>query len=264
MRQTSRPPGAARGTADLRTFALEWAHRGRPVFPARLNKAPYTPNGLLDATTDPEAVQDWWRRWPGANVALRTGEPSRLVVLDVDGHEGADALHALERDRGGLPVTTSVKTPRGGHHFYFEWPGAPVNTTAGAIAPGLDVRADGGYVLVPPSRTEHGKYEWDAEVPPAPMPPWLHEMAGKPGRPEGAPPELRKSIRDGIPEGSRNAELTRLTGYLLRRFVPVDLAADLVGLVNQSCCRPPLPECEVDRIIDSIAGREWRRRERAR
>jgi hypothetical protein len=67
---------------------------------------------------------------------------------------------------------------------------------------------------------------------------------------------------DGIQDGSRNVDLTSVAGHLIRRYVAVDLAAALVHLVNEAWCQPPLPGSEVDRIIDSVAGMELRRRER--
>src|SRR5688500_5035497 len=121
-------PSPRRGATPKTALAL--AERGRPVFPAGLDKRPLTPRGLLDETTDVAVTARRWARWPRANVALLTGEPSGLVVLDVDGEEGADSLHELEREHGALPVTRSSVTPRGGSHFYFRWPGVPVKTTA--------------------------------------------------------------------------------------------------------------------------------------
>lgn len=65
---------------------------------------------------------------------------------------------------------------------------------------------------------------------------------------------------DGIRDGSRNVDLTSLTGYLLRRWVAVDVTAALVHLVNEHRCRPPTPSDEVDDLIDSISRAELRRR----
>jgi hypothetical protein len=99
--------------------ALRFAADGRPVFPCA-GKRPYTEHGLLDATTDPDVIRGWWERWPDANVAVRTGQVSGLLIVDVDDH---DALHALARNHGELPRTASVTTPRGGQHYWFRHPG---------------------------------------------------------------------------------------------------------------------------------------------
>ncbi len=245
-------------------IALAWARQGRPVFPVGADKRPLTKHGLHDATTDPDRIGHYWTAHPTANIAVRTGEPSGLVVLDIDGQDGADSLHDLEREHGRLPTTASVVTPRRGQHFYFAWPGVPIKTTARKIAPGIDIRGDGGYVLVPPSRTAAGIYEYD-ELGLRPMPAWLIELAHDDRRTPGgaAPPDAwARTFRDGIPEGERNARLTSVAGYLLRRYVAVEFTTDLVQMVNATRCRPPLPVAEVDQIINSVARSELRRRER--
>jgi hypothetical protein len=107
--------------------ALRLAATSRPVFPCQPGgKAPageLVARGLKDATTSPDQIRKWFTALPGANLALRTGAVSRVVVLDVDGDEGAESLRALEREFGALPATKSVKTPSGGSHFYFRHPG---------------------------------------------------------------------------------------------------------------------------------------------
>lgn len=250
---------------SLLDAAVVWARAGKPVFPVGADKRPLTRHGLLDATTDVDRIVRFWRAHPHVNVAVRCGQPSRLVVLDVDGEAGADALRDLEHEHGPLPATSSVKTPRGGAHYYFRWPGVPIKTTAGVIAPGIDVRGDGGYTLLPPSRTAHGAYEFDRIGPLESMSPWLIGLTrnDQNGHREATPPdEWISMLRDGIPDGRRNVDLARLTGYLLRRFVAVDLTTEFVHLVNEHRCRPPLSRREVERIVESMAGREWRRRER--
>jgi hypothetical protein len=68
-------------------------------------------------------------------------------------------------------------------------------------------------------------------------------------------------VGEGASEGQRNDSLARLVGHLLRRYVDVDLTAELAHLLNQERFRPPLPASEVDQILDSIAWREAQRRE---
>jgi hypothetical protein len=255
-------------TWPLSDAALSYAGRGWPVFPCRPKaKMPLTSHGLNDATTQPATIERWWRRWPDANVAIRTGAISRLVVLDIDGEGGAESLRALERDHGPLPCTASVVTPGGGQHFYFKHPGTAVPSSAEKLAAGVDTRGEGGYVVAPPSIGETGRrYEPDERSPLAPTPGWLLELLGEHGTNRARTPssEWLAIMRDGVPDGQRNDRLTRLVGHLLRRYVDVDLVAELAYLVNAQRCKPPLPAQEVDRIIDSIATRELRRREGTR
>lgn len=247
--------------------ALRYAAHGWPVFPCRPKaKMPITARGLNDATTEPAAIERWWRRWPDANVAVRTGAISRLVVLDIDGEEGAESLRALERDHGSLPRTASVVTPGGGQHFYFAHPGrGEIRNSARSVGPGLDIRADGGYVVAPPSvGSTARRYEPDERCALAALPQWLQERIahdGEEGQRKPVAPSEWLAIVRGVDDGTRNVQLTRLVGHLLRHYVDVDLVAGIAQLVNAHRCKPPLPAGEVDRIVDSIATRELRRRQ---
>ena len=113
--------------SELLEAALRYANQDRPVFPCQpRGKRPLTRNGLLDASTDPLIIKRWWTRLsPGANLGLRTGAISRLLVLDVDGDAGAESLRALEREHGPLPRTATVVTPGGGEDYYLLVPLRP-------------------------------------------------------------------------------------------------------------------------------------------
>ena len=221
-------------------------------------------NGLLDATTDQLIIERWWTRSsPDANVAIRTGAVSRLLVLDVDGDAGAESLRALECEHGALPRTASVVTPRGGQHFYFRHPGREVRNSAGLLGVGLDVRGDAGYVLAPPSVGANGRrYEPDERAPLADVPEWLRARLTRPDGTRHAVPasEWQRIVRDGLPEGQRNHGLARIAGYLLARDVDAHVTHELVLLLARHRCRPPLDDHEATRVMESIAARELRKR----
>jgi hypothetical protein len=164
-----------RATVDV--AALVYARRGWPVFPchsplgrgdlctcglrdcASPGKHPRVRNGLNVATTDESQVRRWWQHWPRANVGIRTGAASGLVVVDVDpAHGGTDCLESLVVAHGRFfDNTRTVRTGGGGWHFYFRHPGHLVrNDTGRRLGPGIDVRGDGGYVLAPPSLHSSG------------------------------------------------------------------------------------------------------------
>ncbi len=153
--------------------ALGYAARGWPVFPCRANKNPHTLHGVLDATTDPDKIRDWWAKWPGANVAVHCADAG-FLVLDYD--PGSDR-RALEEDLGeALPSTRLIsRTPKGGtHEFYIlDLEDAPVANSTDKVSPHVDVRSFHGYVLLPPSHTAkgpncvEGDYEWVEEGKPA-------------------------------------------------------------------------------------------------
>jgi len=253
--------------APLGRAALAYAEQlGWPCVPAwQRAKSPRVSDWPRRASREPGEVAAWWRRWPESNVAVATGRRSGLVVLDVDGDDGHDSLHELERRHGPLPDTPRVKTPRGGEHLYLAHPGGVVPPSVAKLAPGLDVRAEGACVIVPPSVGGNGRrYTWDVsplEVAPPAMPAWLAELVveDRGGRRASTPTSEWLRIAAGVAEGERNAALARLVGHLLRRDVDAELVAGLAQLVNARN-RPPLACAEVERVVESIAGRELRRR----
>lgn len=138
------------------TAARHLAQAGVPVFPCLpLGKQPLTRRGFLDASTDLGRVAEWWGRWPGANIAMPTGAPSGIVVVDVDVHASGSGFDAFERARSAGLVdgwAWMVRTPSGGlHACYPSKPGADQRCWQ---VPGqhVDCRGDGGYVVLPPSR----------------------------------------------------------------------------------------------------------------
>jgi Bifunctional DNA primase/polymerase, N-terminal/AAA domain len=150
------------------------------------------------------------------NAAILTGVASGVVMVDVDSEEALNGLPPL-------PVTPAVKTERG-WHFYFKHPGIPVSNPIGLRAK-IDIRADGGYGIIPPSVNANGvPYEWLTtfdQASPAPMPEWLIEALRERKSDKGKPsPERRSgtrygtkalqaecSILAGLKEGERNASL---------------------------------------------------------
>lgn len=128
------------------------ASRAVPVFPCRpRGKEPLTPHGFEDATTDLARIEAWWKRWPEANIAMPTGPLSGFDVLDVDVRAKGSGWAALDRLRRAdllRGAVRTVKTPSGGLHIYFPASGHGCGSIAGQF---LDFKADGGYVLLPPS-----------------------------------------------------------------------------------------------------------------
>lgn len=229
------------------------------------------PSGVNNATTHEHIVRHWFTTAPFANVGLATG---KTIVLDVDPRHGGDAsLEALEAQHGPLPETTRAITGGGGQHIFFKAPeGARIKNSVGdngGLAPGLDIKSTGGYVVAPPSLHESGRhYAWSVdhhpdEVPPAAMPDWLvRALASRGG--EGTvrdPSEWRRLVSEGVSEGGRNTAVSRLSGLLLRRWVDAEVAHELVQAWNVTRCRPPLSPEEVTKIVGSIARKELQRRE---
>jgi hypothetical protein len=116
-------------------------------------------------------------------VGIVTGPLSGILVLDVDGPEGE-----AELKKHGHPITPMVRTASGGLHLYFKHPDTDIRTGI-RVAPGLDVKASGGYVVAPPSVGPNGKpYEWLVsleDVEPAEPPDWLMGLLEQPKRTGG-------------------------------------------------------------------------------
>ena len=166
--------------------ALDYARRGWPVFPCNSMKRPLTPRGFHDATTDEAQLRSWC--WDTALVAVATGRHSGLVVLDIDIRESGSGLDTLQMLGVNFhPQTATAHTPSGGIHCFFAWPGYEVPNSASKIGPYLDVRGDGGYVVLPPGPGRFWDPHLGPDTPLAAMPEWLVV----------AEPETPKRIQQG-------------------------------------------------------------------
>src|SRR5829696_1938593 len=187
------------------------------------------------ATT--EELRSW--RWPG--VGIVTGPVSGVLVLDVDDAEGEAVLRKY-----GHPVTPMARTPSGGMHLYFKHPEHHVRTRI-KVAPGLDVKASGGYVVAPPSVGENGRpYEWilspdDAEL--ADPPEWLMWLLERERAKEPA-----VSVGERIPPGKRNKVLASLAGSMRRRGMGEGEILAALQVTNEQRCQPPLEAAEVEKV----------------
>jgi hypothetical protein len=218
-------------------------------------KHPRTPNGLLNASRDPKIVAAWWKKWPGANLGMLTGAPSGMVVLDVDPrHGGNDSLDDLMAKYGKID-TAEVITGGDGRHLFFRHPGGIVRNSAGGIAPGLDIRGDGGYVVGVGSTHITGKtYDWELSSTPelsgiAAMPDWLLELTKQ----KAAADAIRPTAAGSVGEGKRNDWLCSLGGYLRARGANENAIARCLWALNNEHCNPALTADEVRAIAKSVA-----------
>ncbi len=251
--------------------ALACLDRGWAVLPAaERGKRPIVRwQPFQDRPPSQDTVRGWFMRWPNANLCVVTGVVSGLVVLDVDPrHGGEDSLETLESRHGTLPETIEAGTGGGGRHLYFSHPGYEVRNRAG-MAPGLDLRGDGGVIIVPPSIHPSGRpYRWrpgraPGEIALAPLPVWLLEPRfGGDGRPGHSLAYWRRLVSEGVAQGRRNATIASFTGHLLWHGVDPDVVLELVLAWNRTRCRPPLEDEEVIRTVRSIEQTRARAQER--
>lgn len=202
-------------------------------------------------------IAAWFRRWPDANVAVVTGEISNLVVLDIDpAHGGEASLRDLLTQFGPLPETLTAHTGGGGRHFYFAAPadGRPMQSRVG-LRPGIDVRADGGLIITPPSVHPSGRrYAWETpDQMPAPMPHWLARLLRGPAGRRGHPVQYwRDLVARGVEQGERNSTIASFAGHLFWHEVDPEIVKELLLCWNRVRANPPLEDEEVAAIVDSI------------
>ncbi len=240
----------------LAAAALAYARRGLPVFPCQARgKAPLVAGGFKAATADPDRVRAWWRENPQANIAIPTGAATGLVVLDVDPRAGGrEALKRLEAL--GLPATLTVITGGGGVHLYFRHPGGHIPSRPVPGYAGLDVKADGGYVLVPPSRhPSGGLYLWLDPQPDFAQLAALGPLEALCRGPEAPRPAEPVGELETIPQGRRNVTLTSFAGALRRLGASREALEAALLAINEAVCRPPLPAREVREIARKVSTR---------
>lgn len=208
----------------------------------------------------PDEVRAWFEKWPNANVGIVTGQISNLVVLDIDrAHHGEDSLADMETRHGPLPETVTALSGGGGRHFYFAASADPVPLRSRVgIAPGIDVRAEGGMVVAPPSHhPSGGRYCWirapEEGGTVAVMPRWLVNWIRNPQMHRGhGVQHWRRIAQDGVREGERNSTIASFTGHLLWCGVDFEVIRELMLCWNRVRATPPLDDDEVLRTVESI------------
>jgi hypothetical protein len=162
----------------LLQHARNYAARGFMVFPLLpRSKAPACRRGFMSATCNPVAINRWWQA-QDYNIAIRTGAASGVWVFDVDGANGASTLLDLEAKNEPLPITLCSITSSGCHLWFRAT--CEIQSSAGRVGVGCDVRGELGYVLAPPSTHPDGAtYAWGNDVPIATAPDWLIQLTRK-------------------------------------------------------------------------------------
>lgn len=236
----------------LKEHALNYAKSGKSIFPCGKNKQPlvdWKPFQLKKPTT--EEVEQWWDKWPDANIAIITGKISGISVIDCD--LGSNYLD--------FPETITVKTGSGGYHLYYKYLEGLGNRVG--FLPHVDIRSDGGYVVAYPSVTEDkyedgvlkkkgGAYELvrgGKETPFSEFPEDLIQVEVQ--------AKDWSTILPGATRGSRNQNASEIIGKLLKTF-KVSEWEDVWELAKgwNSQNNPPLSEKELRTVFDSIRRRE--------
>ena len=244
--------------SDALAWARAYADHGLPILPVRPDKTPLTPHGLKDASTDPPALEKWWRAWPYADPAWAL--PATVVVIDVDVKPGRNGYHGFKLLEGCDPrdvMTPTTSTPSGGIHLFYEAPQAYRNRVA-IEGTAIDVRAEGGYVILPGHKNGRWWINKLRTTPLAPAPAWLDialketlsasgfpclpSASSEPLEREQALATLRRACARVIaaPEGAqehiRHRECFHIGGMIGRG--DLDYATAFTALVAAACAMP--------------------------
>mgnify|MGYP001566574484 CR=1 FL=1 len=229
--------------------ALAYVAEGFKVFPCALDKKPLTPHGLKDATITQLGVKEYWTKWPEAAIGLVT---DGFVVIDFDAKSGGKTSKtAIEEKYGKLPKTRVHRTGGGGLHYIYRNPnGRDIrNSVKVGGYSGVDLRANGGYIVAPPSPHVSGKvYKVLDSSPIIPAPDWILDLCAIRTQP------ISEGNADAsIQEGQRNATLASMAGAMRRKGMPQSAIEAGLLEVNHSQCNPPLPDEDVLTIAKSIS-----------
>lgn len=230
---------------------------GWSVIPVGINKIPLVKwEKYQKAKPIKEEVLGWFQKYPHVNLGVVTGRISGIVVIDIDPRHGGS-------NKNFKDIKTVIsKTGGGGWHYYFKYEEGIDNKTG--IKEGIDVRGEGGYVVVPPSSHQSGNnYEWVAapgEVEIAPLPDFLRELIVQK---KPANSTSTDTVINGVNEGQRNDSAASLAGELLNKYPVREWNAKVWPLLCgwNTNNNPPLPEDELRRVFESISKRELAKRE---
>ncbi|WP_406457427.1 bifunctional DNA primase/polymerase [Streptomyces sp. NBC_01622] len=223
-------------------------------------------HGVYDASTDPARIRELFAAAPWATgYGIACGlPPHHLIGIDLDTKSGTDSSSALRelalRHLFTIPETVVVLTPSGGRHLWLTGPpDVVVPNSAGRLAPGIDIRGAGGYLVGPGSRTEHGLYAAataTAHLAPAPCPPSLLRLLLPPPRTNHPTPTSTGQHGQGLVqfvlaahEGQRN---TRLFWAACRAYEN-DIGPALVDALVEAALGTGLTEREARATIASAA-----------
>lgn len=256
---------------DMLTHALNYASSGYSVLPIKANsKTPLIVYRNRPPLTKTE-IEEYWTKYPNANIALKTTD---FFVMDIDTKEahGIDGMKSYKRlPKGAVIPTQTQRTASGGLQLFYRKPkNADIKQIIG-FKPGIDIKAhENNYVLVPPSRTSKGKYEWITGLKIVEPTSLLIELISNHHSQQinaqnGAyhrsiehkkwTGSLLDKLVEGAPEGQRNDFLTRLCGQLLYTKADDRTVWELLNFANNHN-QPPLGQQEVRKIMTSILKRE--------
>ena len=159
--------------SDALAWARAYADHGLAILPVRPDKTPLTPHGLKDASGDPVVIESWGRRWPFAEWGWAL--PATVVAIDIDVKPSRNGYQGFKHLQGCDPrdiMTPSASTPSGGMHLFYEAE-KPYRNRVAIEGTAIDIRAEGGYVILPGHKNGRRWINKLRTTPLAPAPAWL-------------------------------------------------------------------------------------------
>ncbi|HEL1929688.1 TPA: bifunctional DNA primase/polymerase [Streptococcus suis] len=271
---------------SMKEYALQYQKLGFSVIPIH----PQKKRPLIEFADKPamtaEEIETFWDGYPNANIAFRT---TNFFVIDIDKHGKSNGFESLKKWKhlGLIEPTLQAKTASGGKHlFYFKRDDCPISQMIGFL-PGVDIKAhENNYVLVAPSATEKGQYEWDLDkskeggtmvTPSKELIQAIKKQYGdthgyrydgtdglrdfarrSASRDKTMTTDLFETIAIGFgDEGGRNDKLASFVGGLLFRAVDDDIVLQLARMANTNSANP-LSDREVTRTVESMIKKDRR------
>jgi len=236
--------------ANMVTVAKKYLKLGWNVFPIQKNKKPYFEwkKGELNLQTTKvteEMIDEWWKKYPKAQIATVTGTISNLMVIDVDElAEANESLFPLIPQDIKYPISV---TQSGGLHLFFQCPNGRLSNNTRVIK-GCDLRANGGYVVLPPSKGEDGSYLWEdrPSITPIPMPPQPYLDAL-----DKTKKKSKDKAREMYDDGTRDVDLFYLANTLYRGKMKEDeMYQTLMAMAAQ--CNPPFDPAVAEEKVRNV------------
>ena len=230
-------------------YAIEYVDSGWSILPVKPeDKRPYMTNWLQYNHTraSREMAVNWFKQLSGAGIGVVTGKISNMVVLDVESYCPTPIEELLKM----YPTQMISRTGSGGYHLFYQYPQnvSKISNRVG-IFEGADLRADGGFIVLPPTVHPNGnRYEWIKKGPLGAFPLALLDLKSSPTtQNEGW---ITEALR-GVSEGGRNDTCARLAGYFFKKGMTYDIVEALILDWNERN-DPPLPMREVKTTLKSI------------
>ncbi|MCM8782014.1 MAG: bifunctional DNA primase/polymerase [Candidatus Omnitrophica bacterium] len=220
---------------------------GWSLIPVNENKIPLVSwTKYMTEKAEPLTIKTWLDKYPNLMLGVVTGKISNLSIIDIDRKEAVDDLFSL---LGYKPMCPMAVTPRGGIHLYFAF--NPEVSGAINIRPGIDIRSEGGYVVVPPSISPKGKYAWYDNKSPKDIliPEFPEELISVFGK-EPTLTDIGTLPKDYLVLGRRDNDLFHLAWTMIRGGLEPAIAK-YVLLTMAKQCRPPFDEKDAIRKVQS-------------